>query len=125
MTLPRAQQGSITVVMLAVVVFGLVLAAAGGRVGRAVIGRARADTAADAAALAAADRLALGAGSSEAEDAARATATSNGAVLDACTCSGSEAEVVVTVDLGILGTATGHARAVVDLVCGIDPRSCR
>ncbi len=48
--------------MLAVLVFGLLLATGAARLGGALVGRARAESAADAAALAAADRLALGGG---------------------------------------------------------------
>ena len=57
--------------MLAVLVFGLLLTLGVSRVGVAIIGRARADTAADAAALAAADSLALGRGPAAAAEAAR------------------------------------------------------
>ena len=120
----RAERGSISIVMLAVLVFGLVLTVAAGRLGVALVGRARADTAADAAALAAADQLALGHGAGAAEAAARATAASNGAVLESCRCAGSDAEVVVQLDLGVLGAARGHAKAEVDLRCAFDLPGC-
>ena len=57
---PRAERGGVTILMVAVVVLGLALSLGAARLGSAVIGRARADTAADASALAAADALALG-----------------------------------------------------------------
>jgi hypothetical protein len=80
-----------------------------GRVGGAAVLQARAETAADAAALAGADALALGHGSAEAIRAARATASLNRAVLVSCACAGDAAEVVVQI-----GRAHGRARAVVD-----------
>lgn len=110
--------------MLAVLVFGLVLTLGVSRLGVALIGRARADTAADAAALAAADSLALGRGPGAAIDAARVTAESNGAHLISCTCGGTSAEVVVDVDLGVLGVARGHSRAEVDPRCALDVPGC-
>ena len=53
--------------MVAVVVLGLALSLGAARLGSAIIGRARADTAADASALAAADALALGGGADAAQ----------------------------------------------------------
>ena len=58
----RAERGGVTILMVAVVVLGLALSLGAARLGSAIIGRARADTAADASALAAADALALGGG---------------------------------------------------------------
>ena len=124
MTIRRSDRGSVSVVMLAVLVFGLVLTVAAGRLGVALVGRARADTAADAAALAAADQLAMGRGASAAAAAARDTAASNGATLASCRCAGSTAEVVVELDLGVLGAARGHAKAAVDLRCALDLPGC-
>jgi len=110
--------------MLVVLVFGLLLTLGVSRLGVAIIGRARADTAADAAALAAADSLALGRGPSAAVDAARVTAESNGAHLVSCSCSGMTADVVVDLDLGVLGSARGHAKAEVDPTCALDLPGC-
>jgi len=118
------ERGAVTVLMLAVLVFGLLLTVGASRLGVAIIGRARADTAADAAALAAADALALGKGSAAAVEAARATAASNGAQLVSCECSGTTADVVVDLDLGVLGAARGRARADVDLQCVLDGPGC-
>ena len=117
-------RGAVTVLMLAVLVFGLVLTVGVSRLGVALVGRARADTAADAAALAAADALALGKGSAAAVDAARAAAASNGAQLVSCECAGSTADVVVDLDLGVLGSARGRARADVDPQCVLDGSGC-
>ena len=117
-------RGGITILMLVVLAFGLLLTLGVSRLGVAIIGRARADTAADAAALAAADSLALGRGSADAADAARVTAASNGAHLVSCTCAGTSAEVVVDLDLGVLGSARGHAKAAVDPRCFFDLPGC-
>ena len=77
--------------------------------------------AADAAALAAADALALGSGEAGAQSAARDTAVSNNARLVSCACSGTIAEVVVEVDvpgLGVLGSvARGRAKAEIRPEC--------
>src|SRR5207244_7887049 len=65
----RRERGGMSIVMLAVLVVGLVLAMGAARLGGALVGRARAESAADAAALAAADRLALGSGAAAARSA--------------------------------------------------------
>ena len=126
---PSAQRGGVSILMIAVVVIGLVLSFGGARLGSAIVGRARADTAADAAALAAADALALGDGAGSAQSAARATAASNDARLVSCECAGTVADVVVEVDvvgLGALGSiARGHARAEVRPECVVDLPECR
>jgi secretion/DNA translocation related TadE-like protein len=111
------ERGSMTIVVVGVVVLGLALAAGAARLGSALVARARADTAADAAALAAADMLALGRGPGAASAAAHETAAANGAQLVRCECAGLAAEVVVTVQAkGLLAVpARGRARAEVDL----------
>jgi secretion/DNA translocation related TadE-like protein len=122
------ERGSASVVMVAVVVVGLVLALGAARLGTALIARARADSAADAAALAAADALALGSDAAAARAAARETAASNDARLVECDCSGAAAEVLVEVDipgLGALGTvARGRARAEIRIECRAEPALC-
>jgi secretion/DNA translocation related TadE-like protein len=122
------QRGAVSVLMVALVVIGLVLALGSARLGGALVGRARADTAADAAALAAADALALGGGSAAARAAARSTAASNDARLVSCTCAGTSAEVVVETDvpgLGVLGgVARGRAKAEVRPECAVDLPEC-
>lgn len=116
----RPERGSVSVVMIAVLVVGLVLATAAGRLGGAMIAKGRAETAADAAALAAADSLALGRGSAAAVTAAHETAAHNDAALVRCACAGSVADVVVEVHVSALGPVAGparaHSRAQVDAV---------
>lgn len=115
-------------VMLAVLVVGLVLASGAARLGGVLVGRARAETAADAAALAAADRLALGGGAAAARTAAAHTAASNDARLLSCDCTGARAAVVVEVDLpavlAVFGSARGKARAEVRPECVVDLPDC-
>ena len=124
----RRERGGVSIVMLGVLVVGLALTLGAARLGSALVGRARADTAADAAALAAADALALGQGSVAARTAARDTATSNGARLKSCACEGTTAEVVVEVDIPALallaGPARGRAKAEVRPECVIDLPDC-
>jgi secretion/DNA translocation related TadE-like protein len=103
------ERGNISILVAAAVVVGGLLCVAIGRVGDAATLQARADAAADAAALAAADQLALGQGTSAATARARAVARENGAKLVSCACAGSAAEIVVAFD-----RARGHARAEVD-----------
>jgi secretion/DNA translocation related TadE-like protein len=114
--------------MVAVLVVGLVLATGAARLGGALVGRARAESAADAAALAAADRLALGDGSAAAHEAAGATAAANDARMVSCDCSGTSAEVVVEVDLpawaALFGPARGRAKAAVRPECIVDRSDC-
>jgi len=124
---PR-ERGGVSIVMLAVLVVGLLLAMGATRLGGALIGRARADTAADAAALAAADRLALGDGPDAARAAADATASSNHARLVSCACGGTVAAVVVEVDVpvwgALVGPARGRAKAEVRPECVVDVPGC-
>jgi secretion/DNA translocation related TadE-like protein len=114
--------------MLAVFVIGVVLALGALRLGGAMIGRARAESAADAAALAAADALALGHGSDQARADAAATAASNDARLVQCVCAGHDARVIVEIDLpafgALSGTAIGRARAEVRPECVLALPTC-
>lgn len=114
------ERGSIAVVTVGVVAIGMVALLALARLGSAAVLQARADTAADAAALAAADQLALGRGSAAAQRAAQETAVANGGVLVSCLCGGSAAEVMVEVAPpravgAVTRPAHGRARAEVDL----------
>jgi secretion/DNA translocation related TadE-like protein len=124
----RREHGAVSMVMLGVLVVGLVLTMGAARLGGALIGRARADAAADAAALAAADRLALGDGAGEAHRAATETAATNDARLVSCDCSGTTAEVVVEVDIpawgALFGPARGRAKAEVRPECVVDLPDC-
>ena len=95
---------------LGVLVLALALTMGAARLGSALVGRARAESAADAAALAAADALALGRGSEAAAEAAGVVATRNDARLVSCECAGDAAEVVVEVDVPGLSLVSGPAR---------------
>jgi len=101
----------VSVLMVAAVGLAAVLCLGVARIGAAAILASRAGTAADAAALAGADALALGRDRSAAVAAAQAAASDNGARLVSCTCQDGSAEVVV-----VIGRAHGRARAVVDAV---------
>jgi secretion/DNA translocation related TadE-like protein len=119
------ERGSVSVVLAAGVLVVLVLTMGVADVGRVLIARSRARTAADAAALAAADELALPTGLDPATLAAEYAAR-NGAILTACRCDVGtfEADVAVTVHVdGFLlfpgaRDAVARARAVVDLPAG-------
>jgi secretion/DNA translocation related TadE-like protein len=100
-----------TIVFMGVVVIGIALTLGAARLGSALVARARADAAADAAALAAADMLALGRGDGAAVAAARETASANGASLVRCDCAGRLADVEVTVPAAGLLAAPAHGRA--------------
>ena len=82
-----------------------------GAMGSAVTDRARAQYAADAAALAAAGAMAPGTSASPDEEAAQ-YARANGAELKECDCDPASAEALVTVQVGDI---EAQARAVIDL----------
>ena len=117
----RSQRGSLSVVCAAAVTIALVCTMGVADVGRVLVERSHAEAAADAAALAAAQDLALGAGDPTA-DAAR-FAVDNGTVLVDCTCAAGGSDAIVTVRRSFSGLLLGpgslavqaHARAVVDL----------
>lgn len=104
----RNERGSVVILMVAAVVIAALCCIAAARLGGAATQKARADTAADAAALAAADSLALGRPAAVAIRVARQVAADNGAALLTCACGGRAAEVTVA-----LGEARARARAVV------------
>jgi secretion/DNA translocation related TadE-like protein len=116
------QDGSVTVVAAAVIAVAVVAAMGVADVGKALVARTHARAAADAAALAAAQELAVATGRDPAVWAAE-YAERNGATLTACTCAAgsTEAVVSVTVPVGHLlllpadRLASASARAVVDL----------
>jgi secretion/DNA translocation related TadE-like protein len=116
-----SERGAATVLVIGVVAVGLSLTAGAARLGGALVAKARADTAADAAALAAADMVALGRGADAAERAARETAATNDGRLLRCECGGPVVEVEVAVDApglaGLGGTARAEARAEVRFDC--------
>lgn len=122
----RSEHGGVSVVMIAVLVVGLVLVTGAARLGTAMVARGKADLAADAAALAAADTLALGRGAAAARAAAASTAASNDARLVVCRCVGTIAEVVVEVRVALPGNghARSRARAEVRPECMIERAGC-
>lgn len=125
------ERGAVTVIMLAVFVVGAFLALGVARVGVAADARARAETAADAAALAAADMIVLGRGPSAALEAALETAAANGAKLVSCDCRGPETLAEVAVDLpawvGAGESLSARAKAEIRSNCvlhDMDPSVC-
>jgi secretion/DNA translocation related TadE-like protein len=115
----RDDRGSVTIVAAGLTLLACVLCLATVDVGRAVGARGRAQTAADAAALAAAQAIAIPS-EEQPSDAAARLASANGASLTSCACDegSSEATVVVAVTasfvlLGPDRTVTARARAVV------------
>jgi secretion/DNA translocation related TadE-like protein len=116
-----SERGSVSVVLVAAIGAALVCTMGVADVGRVLVERSHAEAAADAAALAAAQDLALASGD-PAADAAR-FAGENGTVLIDCSCAPDAAEAVVTVRRSFTGlllvpgslTLDAGARAVVDL----------
>jgi secretion/DNA translocation related TadE-like protein len=92
---PSDERGSVTVIAAGVIVIVLVCTMGVADVGRVLAERSRAQTAADAAALAAAQDLALADGD-PAGDAA-SFATMNGADLLSCACDEGSFEAIVRV----------------------------
>ncbi len=119
----RGERGSVSIVVVALMAVALVLSMGAADLARVLTGAARAQTAADAGALAAAQELAVGSSGSAPGDLAAEYAGRNGAVLTSCSCDagGTEAVVTVTVQVGALLLApddrvvTARARAVVDV----------
>jgi secretion/DNA translocation related TadE-like protein len=118
----RAQRGSVSIVVAGIATFALVASLGVADVGKALVARARARAAADAAALAAVQQLALP-GTGSAADVAAEYASRNGADLVACSCAPGSLEAIVEVDapIGTLFLATdglrvrARARAVIDV----------
>lgn len=121
---PTRDEGSGTVLVIALLAVALVLAAAVGTLGGAQVARGRAQAAADLAALAAADVVAVPPGVSATAAALRAadpcaravvTAERNGARVTSCVPGpGGVVAVTVTVDAGsgpLATTAAARARA--------------
>jgi secretion/DNA translocation related TadE-like protein len=113
--------GSVSVVVAVLVAMIVVLGLGAADLAKALVAVSRAQSAADAAALAAAQELALPSGR-EPADAASEYAARNGAELIECRCAAGtlEATVHVRVPVGYLSTLGGErnvearARAVVD-----------
>jgi secretion/DNA translocation related TadE-like protein len=121
----RGERGSVSIVAIGLMVLTIVLAMGGADVAKALIAQARAQTAADAAALAAVQELALPSGLVPG-DLAADYAGRNDATLVSCTCEPGTAEAVVEVHVPV-GTlllfaddriVTGRARAIVEPMGG-------
>ena len=118
----RRERGSVSIVVAAVILLALVLSIGVADVARVLVARSHARTAADAAALAAAQELALPSGADPA-DVAAAYAERNDAILSDCICAAGTSDVTVTVSIVVDGfllvtgsrTVTARARAVVDI----------
>ena len=119
----EAERGSITVLSAAVVAALVVLAMGASDVARVLHAASRAQTAADAAALAAAQALAIDEPGPEPAELAGEYAVLNGAALETCACDPGTFEATVTVrlpvgDLFLVAgdrTVRAEARAQVDL----------
>jgi secretion/DNA translocation related TadE-like protein len=114
-----SDRGSVSILSAGVMVLACVLALVAADLCIALRDRAHAQTAADAAALAAAQEIALPSGITPAE-AAATYANLNGATLISCSCDAGAVEAVVTIRLQVhlvfLGpdrTVEAHARAVI------------
>jgi secretion/DNA translocation related TadE-like protein len=116
------ERGSASLVAVAIVAMATVLALGAADLAEVLIAESRAQTAADAAALAAAQELAIPSGRDPAEVAAEYVARNDGDLLE-CSCARGafEATVRVRLDAGtlfLLGEARAveaEARAVVDM----------
>lgn len=118
------ERGSVTLIVAASLAFAAVLGAYGADITMAISARGRAQAAADAAALAAAQELVISSGRSP-EEVAAEYAERGGARLESCRCDPAADEVVVslTVDvhlpmLGQIRTVRARARAVVEAPAG-------
>jgi Flp pilus assembly protein TadG len=118
----KREHGSVSIVVAAIVLLALVLSVGVADVARVLIARSHARTAADAAALAVAQELALPSGADPA-DVAADYAGRNDAILTDCSCIAGTLDTTVTVTIVVDGfllvtgarTVTARARAVVDL----------
>jgi secretion/DNA translocation related TadE-like protein len=115
-----SEEGSVTIVAAGTIVLAAVLVLVCVDLFRALDARARAQTAADAAALAAAQQLVVP-GTGSPEEKAAEYASRNGASLLSCSCQPGSLEAVVSVEVPVrlvfLAPArrvTASARAVVD-----------
>ena len=118
------ERGSVSILTAGILVLACVLCLVAVDLMRALQARAQAQTAADAAALAAAQELAVPTGHDPSSLAAD-YASRNGATMASCKCAAGSSEAIVTVRVGVtfvfLGparTVTGAARAVVDATYG-------
>ena len=125
----RREQGSVSIVVAAIILLALVLSLGVADVARVLVARTHARTAADAAALAVAQELALPSGTDPADIAAEYAAR-NDAILTDCVCVAGTLDATVTVSIVVdefllvsgVRTVAARARAVVDLPVEPPPR---
>jgi Flp pilus assembly protein TadG len=118
----KGQDGSVSVVVAAVILLSLVLSLGVVDVAHVLVARSRARTAADAAALAVAQELVLPTGADPA-DVARRYAMLNGAAVQTCDCVTGSLEATVAVTIAVEGflliagtrSVVARSRAVVDI----------
>jgi len=110
---PRTEHGSVTIVAAAVMALVAALTMGAADVGKALVARERAQAAADAAALAAAQELVMPTGRAP-SDLAAEYAARNGAVLTSCLCRAGSSEAIVEarVSVGALLLVPGDHEAV-------------
>jgi secretion/DNA translocation related TadE-like protein len=95
------ERGSVSILVAAVIAALLVLAMGAADVARVFVAASKAQTAADAAALAAAQELAVPQDGPTPIDLAREFAERNGAVLDTCECEPGTFVATVSVRVGV------------------------
>lgn len=105
------ERGSATLVLMAALAFAAILSVFAADASRASAARGRAQVAADAAALAAAQELVLPSGR-EIADVAADYASRHGADLVACRCQPGSQDVVVTVELDVTLPFLGQTRGI-------------
>ncbi len=118
----KRQDGSVSVIVAAVILLSLVLSLGVADVAHVLVARSRARTAADAAALAVAQELVLPTGA-DPVDVARRYAMLNGAAVTTCDCVAGSLEATVAVTITVEGflliagerSVVARSRAVVDL----------
>jgi Flp pilus assembly protein TadG len=119
------ERGSVTIVAAAILVVIAAMALGATDVWRVVAAKSRAQTAADAAALAAVQELALPVSGADPAAQAALFAAHNGAQLETCDCSlGQQAAVVeASIPVGRLVVLPDdlEARATARAVVGVDP----
>ena len=106
-----SERGSASIVVAGAMALAVIVAAFNGDVSRVVAARSRAQTAADAAALGAAQELLIPSGRVPG-DVARDFAERNGARLVACRCEPGATEAVATVDIKVELPLLAQARTV-------------
>jgi len=124
----RRDDGSVSVVVAAIVLVALVLSLGVADLARVVVARSHARTAADATALAVAQEMALPTGR-DLSEVATEYAGRNGATLERCDCEPGTFDATVSVAIIVGGflllpgerTVVAHARAVVDLPAAPPP----